>query len=188
LNHVVLPRLRPGLLRGAAIDLYHERSIDSAAAVAEGRFDFCIVDRVPLPRQLTSRPLGKLTYSLYVPKTLAAKRMTLPEALGTLSLALPAAGRIRTLLDDHIGDNARAVVGLPGFDACLALLRTGRYATALPDVAVTAAEAKSYLRLPLDSVGIKGRTYSLVWSKRAAENRLWVAKAAELFAGLFRFD
>jgi hypothetical protein len=37
-------------------------------------------------------------------------------------------------------------------------------------------------------VGIKGRTYSLVWSKRAAENRLWVAKAAELFAGLFRFD
>jgi len=188
LNHVVLPRLRPNLLNGAAIDLYHERSVDSAVAVAEGRFDFCIVDRVPVPRQLTSRPLGKLSYSLYVPKALASKRRTLPEDLRMLPLALPAAGRIRGLLDEHIGDNARAVVGLPGFDACLALLRTGRYASALPDVAVTSAESKSYLRQPLDSVGIKGRTYSLVWSKRAAENRFWVAKAADLFSSLFRFD
>lgn|GEM_PF-6242203 len=48
-------------------------------------------------------------------------------------------------------------------------------------------ETKSYLRLPLDTVGIKGRTYSLVWSKRSAENRFWVAKAVELFASLFRF-
>ena len=188
LNHVVLPRLRPNLLNGAAIDLYHERSIDSAAAVAEGRFDFCIVDRVPLPRQLTSRPLGKLTYSVYVPKALAAKRTNLPEALRSLPLALPAAGRIRSVLDEHIGDNARAVVGLPGFDACLALLRTGRYASGLPDVAVTAPETKSYLRLPLETVGIKGRTYSLVWSKRTAENRFWVAKAAEQFGNLFRFN
>lgn len=187
LNHVVLPRLRPGLLNGAAIDLYHERSVDSAVAVAEGRFDFCIVDRAPLPRQLASRPLGKLTYSLYVPKALTAKRTTLPEALRTLPLALPAAGRIRTVLDEHIGENFRAVVGLPGFDACLALLRTGRYASALPDVAVAASETKSYLRLPLDLVGIKGRTYSLVWSKRSAENRFWVAKGVELFASLFRF-
>jgi len=104
-----------------------------------------------------------------------------------LPLALPAAGRIRTLLDEHIGENSRAVVGLPGFDACLALLRTGRYASALPDVAVAAPETKSYLRLPLDLVGIKGRIYSLVWSKRAAENRFWVAKGVELFASLFRF-
>jgi DNA-binding transcriptional LysR family regulator len=155
--------------------------------VAEGRFDFCIVDRAPLPRQLASRPLGKLTYSLYVPKALNAKRTTLPEALRMLPLALPAAGRIRTLLDEHIGENSRAVVGLPGFDACLALLRTGRYASALPDVAVAAPETKSYLRLPLDLVGIKGRTYSLVWSKRSAENRFWVAKGVELFASLFRF-
>jgi DNA-binding transcriptional LysR family regulator len=188
LNHVVLPRLRPNLLSGAAIDLYHERSLDSAAAVAEGRFDFCIVDRVLLPRQLTSRPLGKLTYSLYVPKALMVKRTTLPEALRILPLALPAAGRIRAVLEKHIGENARALVGLPGFDACLTLLRTGRYASALPDVAVTPPETKSYLCLPLDAVGIKGRTYSLVWSKRAAENRFWVTKAAELFTGLFRFD
>jgi DNA-binding transcriptional LysR family regulator len=188
LNHVVLPRLRPSLLSGAAIDLYHERSIDSAAAVADGRFDFCIVDRVPLPRQLASHPLGKLTYSLYVPKALATKSTAMSEALRTLPLALPAAGRIRALLDEQLGENSRAVVGLPGFDAGLALLRAGRYASVLPDVAVAAPETKSYFRLPLDAVGIKGRTYSLVWSKRAAENRFWVAKAAELFGGLFRFE
>jgi NADH:ubiquinone reductase (H+-translocating) len=52
---------------------------------------------------------------------------------------------------------------------------------------VAAPETKSYLRLPLDLVGIKGRIYSLVWSKRAAENRFWVAKGVELFASLFRF-
>jgi DNA-binding transcriptional LysR family regulator len=188
LNHIVLPRLRTGLVRGATIDLYHERSVDSAAAVAEGRYDFCIVDRSPLPRQLAARPLGKLTYSLYVPKTLASKVTTLEAALRELPLALPAAGRIRELLDAKIGDNLGSVVGLPGFDACFALLRTGRYAATLPDVALTSSEAKSFLRLPLDAAGIKGRTFSLVWNKRAAQTRHSVAKAAEVFADTFRFD
>jgi len=188
LNYVVIPRIRPDLIRGISIDLMHELSADSAAAVAEGRYDFCIVDRISLPRTLASRPLGKLTYSLYVPRKLVgAKRPTLSEALQKLPLALPAAGRIREQLNAPVGDNAASVIGLPGFDAGLALLRTGRYAAALPDVAVSKAESKSYLRLPLDPLGIKGRQYSLVWNKRAAASRPAVAKAAEVFTKVFDF-
>lgn len=188
LNYVVIPRLRPDLIRGVSIDLFHERSADSAAEVAEGRYDFCIVDRLPLPRTLSSRPLGKVTYSLYVPRQLVGnRRPTLTEALRRLALALPAAGRIREQLNGPVGENAASVVGLPGFDACLALLRTGRYAAALPDVAVTKHDSKGYLRLPFDPIGIKGREYSLVWNKRAAASRPAVAKAAEVFAKVFDF-
>lgn len=187
-NYVVIPRIRSNLVQGVSIDLMHERSADSAAAVAEGRYDFCIVDRLPLPRTLASRPLGKLTYSLYVPRQLVgAKRLTLSEALQKLPLALPAAGRIREQLNRPVGDNAASVIGLPGFDAGVALLRTGRYAAALPDVAVTKAESKDYLHFPLDPIGIKGRHYSLVWNKRAAASRPAVTKAAEVFAKAFPF-
>lgn len=188
LNYVVLPQMRPDLLRGVSVDLFHERSADSAAAVADGRYDFCIIDQLPLPRTLTSRPLGRLSYSLYVPRRIAGtKRLTLADALRKLPLALPAAGRIREKLDVPIGANAGSVIGLPGFDACLALAHSGRYAAALPDVAMPASEAKGFIRLPLDPVGISGRQYSLVWSKRAAAHRPAVAKAAEVFAKLFAF-
>lgn len=187
INYVVIPRLRPGLVKGVALDLRHEFSADSAAAVAEGRFDLCIIDRLPLPRTLSRCALGKMTYSLYIPKSLGAKRRIWREAVRQLPLALPAAGRIRAALQPALHDNAAAVVGLPGFDSCLALLRTGNYAAVLPDVAVTPDEAKHFVRIPLDSSAVKPREYYLVWSKRAAANRPAVAKAVEVFAKVFEF-
>jgi DNA-binding transcriptional LysR family regulator len=188
INHVVIPRLHPGLVPGAAIDLFQVRSTDSAAAVAAGRFDFCVVDRSPLPQGLESRPLGQLTYSLYVPRALATgRRLTIDQALRQLPAALPAAGRIREQSQLLLADNIDAVVGLPGFDACLALLRTDRYAAALPDVAMKAENGRKYIRLPLDKVGVKPRQYSLVWSKRSAANRPAVAKAVEVFSRSFAF-
>ncbi|MEI7866107.1 MAG: LysR family transcriptional regulator [Chthoniobacterales bacterium] len=188
INHVVIPQLRPSLVPGAAIDLFQERSADLVPAVAASRFDFCVVDHSPLPRGLASRPLGRLTYSLYVPRVLAAaKRLTIDQALRQLPAALPAAGRIREHLQPLLADNIDAVVGLPGFDACLALLRTDRYAAALPDVAMAAEGGRKYIRLPLDKVGLKPRQYSLVWSKRSSANRTAVAKAVEIFSRCFAF-
>jgi DNA-binding transcriptional LysR family regulator len=188
INHLVIPRLRPGLVPGAAIDLFQLRSTDSAAAVAAGRFDFCVIDRSPLPQGLASRPLGQLTYSLYVPRALAkGRRLTIDHALRQLPVALPAAGRLREQLQLLLADNIDAMVGLPGFDACLALLRTDRYAAALPDVAMKAENGRKYIRLPLDKVGVKPRQYSLVWSKRSAANRPAVAKAVEAFSQSFAF-
>ncbi len=187
LNYVVVPRMHPGLLRGASLDLRHEFSADLASAVAEGRYDLCIIDRLPLPRTLARHPLGKMGYSLYIPKPLAkGRRLAWREAIKLLPLALPAAGRIRDALGSALKDSASSVVGLPGFDSCLGLLRTGRYAAVLPDVAVPSNDS-SLIRLPLDGCGVKPREYFLVWSKRGASNRRALAEAVESLSSALRF-
>lgn len=188
LNYVVIPQLRPDLIPGVSLDLRHEFSAGSASAVAEGRYDLCIIDRLPLPRTLARQTLGKMTYSLYAPKVLAGgKRFTWREAIRRLPLALPAAGRFREALEPALKDNAASVVGLPGFDSCLGLLRTGRYAAILPDVAVPADESTGFVRVSLDGSGIKLREYSLAWSKRAAANRPALAKAIEVLCDTLEF-
>lgn len=181
INYVVIPHLRPNLIPGVSLDLLHEFSSESASAVAEGRYDLCIIDRLPLPRTLSRQNLGKITYSLYVPKPLAGdRRLTLRDALKRLPLALPAAGRIREAIATVAGANAVSVLGLPGFDSCLDMLRTNRYAAALPDVAMAPAKAKGFIRLPLDAIGIKPREYFLAWNKRAANSRPALARAIEI--------
>lgn len=83
-------------------------------------------------------------------------------------------------------ENAQ-VVGLPGFDSCLGLLRTGHYAAILPDVAIAPLEAKGLLRLSLEGSGIKPRDYFLAWSKRAAANRPPLSKTIEVLRDVLRF-
>jgi DNA-binding transcriptional LysR family regulator len=188
LNWVVIPRLQPDLVPGVSFDLIHERSADAANAVAESRCDLCIVDRLPMPRTLKRRSLGSMGYSLYLPAGLsAAGRISWREALAKMPLALPAAGRIREQLEPYLGTNAAQIAGVPGFDSALNLLRTGRYAAVLPDVAVPPAEAKSLRRLSLDPTGIKPREYFLVWSKRAEENRPPLARAVEILSQRIAF-
>lgn len=188
ISYVVVPKLRPGLVPGVAFDLVHEFSADSAQAVADGRHDLCIVDRMPLPRTLAKRALGTVGYSLYLPRSLAGKgRLSLKKALATLPLALPAAGRIRELLNDHLGSNAEQVAGMPGFDLCRSLLATGAYGAVLPDVAVPRQDLKGLFRLPLDVLGLKPRHYHLVWSRRAAATRPAVARSVEFLGQALLF-
>lgn len=188
LNYVVIPRLRPDLIKGVSLDLRHEFSSGSAAAVAEGRYDLCIIDRLPTPRTMCRCPLGKMTYSLYAPKRLVPRRLSWRDAVKRLPLALPAAGRIREALDPNLYDNSTAVVGLPGFDSCLGLLRTGNYAAVLPDVAATSLDSKSFFRIQLDGSGIAPREYFLAWSKRAAANRPTLARAIEVLGIKLKFN
>ena len=187
LNYIVVPRMRPDLVEGVSLDLRHEFSADSVAAVADGRYDLCIIDRLPLPRTMARHNLGKMTYSLYVPKSLAgARRTSWKDAVRRLPMALPAAGRIRDAIQPALPENAK-VVGLPGFDSCLGLLRAGHYAAVLPDVAVTSDEAKGFVRISLDGSGIKPREYFLAWSKRAAANRPALSKTVEVLRDALRF-
>jgi DNA-binding transcriptional LysR family regulator len=183
LNWVVIPRLHPDLVPGVSLDLLHERSANAANAVAEGRCDLCIVDRLPMPRSLKRRSLGSIGYSLYLPVGLSgAAKIGWREALAKMPLALPTAGRIREQLEPHLGTSAAHIAGVPGFDSALNLLRTGRYAAVLPDVAIPAAEGKNLRRFSLDRTGIKPREYFLVWSKRAEENRPPLVRAVEILS------
>jgi DNA-binding transcriptional LysR family regulator len=158
--------------------VYHEQTREIVRSVQEGLRDFGLVksDAVaPRKGGVKTRPLGKLTWSLYVPKDLAAPdEQDAQSILGQVPLALPIAGDMRdsvTRWADAKGIKVNVALDCTSFSHAARAVKAGCCGAILPDIAAGDFTPGSVQAIPLKRFTRAAIAYSLICTDRLLKTR-----------------
>ena len=171
------------------MQLQHEQTREMIRQVQEGIFDLAVVRKEGSPLTgLESAPLGNLTYSLFIPKSLSKSlpsRCRLPRALTSLPLALPVGGSMRQRIEQIAAQEKKPLTVLlecSSYMQAAEALRSGPCAAILPDMAISEPEQSHYQRIPLS----ENIPISLIWKKRSAERNPRLAQLIKSLTSLWK--
>ena len=137
-------------------------------------------DAVTVP--LKAKRLLVMTYSVFLPKRLAAKagEDQLKEALASLPLATSIGGQFRERLEEAAGKAhwpLRIELSCSSFTQAARAVETGAFGAVLPSVAAVEFAPGDVIELPLPFLKSYARPICAVWNPRLAEVRPVVRQA-----------
>lgn len=170
---LLLPRLNAVAARMPQVrfEVHHEQTREIVTMTREGTYDVAFVHQGALDTGLKRTTLGEVGHSFLVPEVLLRKASaSLGEVLARVPLALPVAGKMRSVVDAlavEAGVTPRVVVGCSSYLQAVPLVQSGMCAAALPDLAEASLGEARFHRLPLPY----RYTLCLAWSARNADTR-----------------
>ncbi|HMP73545.1 MAG TPA: LysR family transcriptional regulator [Kiritimatiellia bacterium] len=158
-------------LGNRTIRLMVMRSREIAEALEDHRLDMALIRHDALPPGMKSKPVMKLTYALFAPKTLAAGA-TPRKVIQNLPLAIPLGGRLREQVEQaarKAGLTLKIGLEASSFTLCADAVNRGLYAAILPSIAESALDADRVVKLPLPLTMDLARNIVAAWHPAAPD-------------------
>ena len=177
-NWLLLPMLKrvADKMPDVRFEIFHEQTRDMIRMTREGTYDIAFVDQESLDDRFGKLPLGKVGFSLVLPKGLVSRvPPDLATALSKAPLALPLGGRLRSRIDeiaDQAGVTLQVSVGCSSYLQGSQLAESGMCAAALPDLALASLDKKRFHLFPLPYC----YELALAWNARNADTRPALAR------------
>ncbi|MBI5769449.1 MAG: LysR family transcriptional regulator [Verrucomicrobia bacterium] len=181
---LVIPRLGPILTKfpHTHFATSNLRTNEIVQQLTDGRLDFGIIRKNAVAPGLKSVSLGMVTYVVLVPDELMPrkKKLTLKIVLNELPLATQTTdGQFTAGLREiakTIGAGISPALSCQSFPQTLAAVRTGRFATIVPAMAVRELAAGAVHKLTGDELRPLAREAMLAWNPRLVRVRPNAAK------------
>ena len=169
-------------------ELHHEQTRMMVAATREGFYDAALVRGDALDPGFRRQRLGRVGYSLAIPRTLSPSRpWSAAKALVSLPLALPVGGSLRNQIESLAARSGKAIrlaVATTSYMQAAELVRTGTCAAVLPDISTANFPSGSLHTLPL-SISYE---LCLAWTARNADTRPALASVLETLAKILQIE
>ncbi|MCF3650032.1 LysR family transcriptional regulator [Synoicihabitans lomoniglobus] len=170
------------------------RTNDIVQQLSDGRIDFGILRRNAVPATLKSKPLGKLKYTLVVPRELKPPRLkvTLAHALAHLPIASQKSDgqfirRLREIANASGTDLTPSLL-CESFPQSLSAVRTGCFAAILPKIATSDLKEPRYLMIEDKALAVLHRDLALAWNPRLSHVRPIANKLADALSRQLAID
>ena len=166
-------------------------SAETIQRLNDGLIDFGIVRKGEAAKPLASAPLGRMTFSLFIPSDMQAKVKGKPfnEFIGTLPLAvLEGEGSFRQELSEIVRKSKLHLnikLECTSFPLVARAIADGAVAGILPSWAAKDLRQQGVIEIPTKALEAFGREIYLVWSPRQLRVRVALEKAREVFVGVF---
>lgn len=163
-------------------ELYDGRTDDLVRQLSDMSLDLALVREDAVVRPLKFKRLLLLSYSLFVPKRLAAsvREDNLKAAMAELPLATSVGGQFREQLTTaaaKAGWPLRIELSCSSFTAAARAVKTGAFGAALPNLAVAAFATGEVVQYPLPFLKSYARPIAVAWNPRLNEVRPVVEQA-----------
>jgi len=180
----IIPRL-PHLRGRLTLALASMHGAEALARLADARLDLAIVRAAEIPPTLRARPLGGISYALYIPRALRPPRLRGPALLAAVPLAVQTgdpelAGALDALLRES--GTAPALV-CETFPQAQRAVSTGRYAAVLPTFARLELPARGFAEVSLFTT--PPLDVHLAWHPRLERQRPALAALLPALAAAF---
>lgn len=163
--------------------------------VLDGSVDFGVVSRYEPNRLLSSAPLGKLGFCLFVPDGLLPTNPKLKlksDILGQLPLAmLEGSAGIRHAVEqeaERVGVKLNVRLRFSSYPQLAQAVQTLDVAAIMPQLAAASFKQSEVRVVTLPFLTPLSRQVSLVWNRKTADVRPAIAKYARLLPAIFRMD
>ena len=169
-------------LPNTRFEFYDGRTEDLVRQLTDMSLDLALVREDAVVRPLKSKRLTLLTFSLFLPKRLAAtiREDNLKAAMGELPLATSVGGQFREQLTssaNKAGWPLRIELSCSTFTAAAQAVKTGAYGAALPSLAAARFAPGEVVQLPLPFLKSYARPIGVAWNPRLVEVRPMVEQA-----------
>jgi len=155
---------------GSTFSLLDWRTGDVVRGLLDHAVDFGIIRRSALVQPLKFKPLGRLTYRLFVPKALLGRKGSVPESL---PLAISIGGEFLKAFELAASKSKqvpKVVYRCTSFTQAAQLVRCEVAAAVLPDIASTSLEGVAEV-LSLPWMTSITRDLGLAWHRRLTDIR-----------------
>lgn len=175
LHWLVIPRLTGFNQRPAQIvfSTHNLRSGDIIRRVQETRLEFGIIRSDAITTGVRSLMIGRMEFSAVIPRALAKKKPSLKEFF-ELPLALMSTdGQFTTRLKEaarQFQTVPNVTLACESFPLALAAVRTGRYASIVPRIALDSL-GEEFIEFQHEAFKPLARQLSLIWHPRMLEVR-----------------
>ena len=169
---VLLPRLEKLKLGTTSLHLENLRTMEVVERVTDMRLDFGVVRESAVTRSHQHQSLGKLRYSLFVPRHLmsVSKRPAWKTILGKFPLAtLESSGEFFETLKEAAGKeqiDLQVRLACSSFPQAAKALETGQFIAILPKVAEIELPKGEFLQIPVPFLESHVRELHLIWNAR----------------------
>lgn len=195
IHWLVIPRLGAVLRKAPAVRFATSnlRTNEIVQQLKEGRVDFGVIRKDAMVSPLKSAPLGVLSFTAVVPKTLVAPRRhpTLRDLFSSFPFAAHTSdGQFTQKLRDvakALKTDLRPNLICQSFPQALAAVRSGGFGAVLPALALKDLEPGSYIEFPADSLAGLNRSLVLAWNSRLPSIRPNAKKVIEHLQTELRF-
>lgn len=187
IHWLVIPRLGAVLrklptVRFATCNL---RTNEIVQQLKEGRVDFGVIRKDALAVPLKSAPLGTLSFTAVLPKSLVPARgsPSLRELFNLPFAAHTSDGQFSQRLREAakaLRTELRPTIICQSFPQALSAVRSGGFGAVLPTLALKDLEPGSYVELPADGLSGLNRSLVLAWNSRLPRIRPNAKKVIEL--------
>lgn len=187
---LLLPRLKnlPPETKNVRFEIHHEQTRGSVTTTREGTYDIAFVREEALDAGFSRVNLGKVGYSLFVPRSLLKKAPNdVNDALASAPLALPVGGQLRESIDSLAAKNGYSIdvaVGCASYLQAAKLMESGMCAAVLPDLALAAIDLRTVYRFAVASP----YNLCLAWSARNADTRPALGKLIQHLGKVTKID
>lgn len=190
---LVIPRLGKVFdgLRGPRFATMNLRTNEIVQQLTDCRLDFGIIRKNAVATGLKAVSLGMVTYVAVVPAALLApkRKITLRQALADLPLATQTTdGQFASGLREiakSLGSPLSPVLACQSFPQTMAAIKTGRYWSIIPEMAVLDLEPGTVQQISDGALSALAREAMLAWNPRLLRIRPGASKiAAALQSGL----
>lgn len=169
-------------LPNTLFEFYDGRTQELVRQVTDMSLDLALVREDAVVRPLKFKRLLLLTYSLFVPRRLAAsiREDKLKAAMGGLPLATSIGGQYREQLTTaaaKAGWPLRIELSCSSFTQAARAVKTGAFGAALPNLAAVAFAPGEVVQFPLPFLKSYARPICVAWNPRLADVRPVVEQA-----------
>jgi DNA-binding transcriptional LysR family regulator len=169
-------------LPNTLFEFYDGRTDDLVRQLTDMSMDLALVREDAVVRPLKSKRLRLLTYSLFVPRRLAAsiRQDNLKAGMARVPLATSVGGQFREQLATaaaKAGWPLRIELSCSSFTQAAQVVKTGAFGAALPDLAAVEFAPGEVVQFPLPFLKSYALPICVVWNPRLAEVRPVVVKA-----------
>jgi DNA-binding transcriptional LysR family regulator len=180
------------LIPGAAFNILSLRTLDIAEHVNDLRLDFGLIRKDALSPLHRFEPLGKLTYSLFVPVCLLDSKNATnwKDIVSKIPLATIAGeGMFRASLEKEAMKGKlpfKFSLLCSSFPQAAKALQSERYAAILPTIASTELDKRRFAVVPAPFLKSRAREICLIWNPRTENLRPTSIEIKNHLAKLFR--
>ncbi len=179
-------------LRGALLSLRNLRTEEAVRRVQDETLDFGIVRTDAVTKDVCARPLGKLTYRLFVPRAWAEGRPNAGwrEALGLPLIALEGEGQLLAKLRAVAAEqkmNLKVDLLCSSLPAIVTAMLHTRAVAVLPQLVESSSGREHLTAIGAPFLRGLDRPLSLIWNARQARVRSVVSRASDELADVLRF-
>lgn len=179
-------------LPNVRIKLLNLPTATAISRLTEGAIDFAIVRRDVVRRPLRSRPLGAMSFSLFIPKRIAGcTAVNATDRLASVPLAtLEGAGTFRTELQEEArkaGIKLQIQVECPSFPLVARAVAKGSIAAILPSIASADLRDFDVDEFPVPFLETSRREMALAMNPRVMRIRPFLPRVSEVLEQVCRF-
>jgi DNA-binding transcriptional LysR family regulator len=169
-------------LPNTLFELYDGRTEDLVRQLTDMSLDLALVREDAVVRPLKFKRLLRLTYSLFVPRRLAAsiREDNLKAAIAGVPLATSVGGQFREQLSTaatKAGWPLRIEVSCSSFTQAAQVVKTGAFGAALPNLAAVEFAPGEVVQFPLPFLKSYALPLCVAWNPRLADVRPVVERA-----------